>query len=71
MLEWLDDDETLVTSPPNTESPPCITRVEEQEKKGEKVLEQWARGVPAQQATKAPEQQATGIPEQQVTGVPE
>ena len=56
VFEWSDDDETLVAPPPNTKSPPRSTRMEEQAKKGEKVLEQRARGVPTQQATGVPEQ---------------
>ena len=64
MFEWSDDDETLVAPPPNTESPLHSTRAEEQVKKGEKVPEQWARGVPTQQAMEACEQQATGVLEQ-------
>ena len=63
VLEWSDDDKTLVAPPPNTESPPCSMRMEEQAKKGEKVPKQRARGVLAQQAMEAPKQQATGVPE--------
>ena len=63
MLEWSDDDEISVAPPPNTKSPPRSTRMEEQAKKGEKVLEQRARGVPTQQATEAPEQQVEEGPE--------
>ena len=71
MIEWSDDDETLVDPPLNTESPPRSTHVEEQAKQGEKVPEQQAKGVPTQQAMEAPKQQVIGVLEQQVEEVPE
>ena len=52
MLEWSDDDETLVAPLPSTKAPPRNTRAEEQARRGEEVLEQQAMGVPKQQTTR-------------------
>ena len=46
VLEWSDDDKTLVAPPPSTEVPPCNTHVEEQAWRGKEVPEQQATGVP-------------------------
>jgi len=40
VLEWSDDDKTLVAPPPSTEAPPRSTHVEEQARRGEEVPEQ-------------------------------
>lgn len=48
MFEWSDNDEVLVAPSPSTEAPPRNTRVEEQSKGGEGVLELQAMGVPEQ-----------------------
>ena len=39
VLEWSDNDETLVAPPPSTEAPPCSTCTEEQVRRGEEVSE--------------------------------
>ena len=58
MSDWSDDDGAPVAPSPSTEAPPHNTRMEEQSKEGEGVLEQWAKGVPEQQARRVPERQA-------------
>ena len=62
MSEWSDDDEALVTPPPNTEAPPRNMRVEERSKGGEGVPEQPAKGVPEQQVETKPTTETTRPP---------
>ena len=50
MSEWLDDDEAISAPPPSTKVPPRDACVEVQQKGGEGVPEQQARGVPERQA---------------------
>ena len=57
VLEWSDDDENPVAPPPNMQTPPLSTRMEEQSRESIEV--------PGQQATEIPTGQATGIPELQ------
>ena len=61
MSEWSDDDGAPV-APPNTEAPPCNTRVEVQSKGGEEVPKHQAKGVPEQRADERPMVEATRLP---------
>ena len=56
--------------PPSTESPPHSSCTEEQAKRSEEVPEQWARGVPTQQAEEVLEQRAKPEPTVEEAGPP-
>ena len=62
VIEWSDDDEDPVAPPRSVQAPPCSTRVEEQSRGSEEVLEQRARGFPKHQAKEIPMQQTMEVP---------
>ena len=63
MLEWSDDDENLVASSPNMQTPPRSTHMEEQSRESVEV--------PGQQVAEIPTGQGMGVPEQQPPADPE
>ena len=67
VMEWSDDDDNTVPPPPSMQTTSRRTRVEEQPRGSDKVLEQQATGVPEHQtmvvqAEQTPEQQAEKRP---------
>ena len=71
VLEWSDDDEDLVVSPPITQAPPHSTHTEDQSGGGGEVPEPQTRDAPGQRVREVPAQQTMGVPMGQAMGVPE
>ena len=65
VMEWSDDDDNTVPPPPSVQTTSCKTRVEEQPRGSDKVLEQQATGVPEHQTELNPVVQAEQTLEQQ------